>query len=64
MRAWGGGGVGYYLSCRPPPGAPPPATLERFAFYEQAQRAFLILRSGEQRKYGNLILRKGVVSTD
>lgn len=41
-----------------------PATLERFAFYEQAQRAFLILRSGEQRKYGNLILRKGVVSTD
>lgn len=41
-----------------------PATLERFAFYEQAQRAFLILRSGELRKYGNLILRKGVVSTD
>ena len=41
-----------------------PATLERFAFYEQAQRAFLILRTGELRKYGNLLLRKGVVATD
>ncbi|WP_457337374.1 RbsD/FucU family protein [Rhizobacter sp. P5_C2] len=41
-----------------------PATLERFAFYEQARRAFVILRTGEQRKYGNLLLRKGVVATD
>ncbi len=35
--------------------------LERFAFYERAEAAFAILRSGEQRRYGNLLLRKGVV---
>jgi len=35
--------------------------LERFAFYEGAESAFAILRSGEQRRYGNLLLRKGVV---
>jgi len=35
--------------------------LERFAFYERAESAFAILRSGEQRRYGNLLLRKGVV---
>jgi L-fucose mutarotase len=35
--------------------------LERFAFYERAAAAFAILRSGEQRRYGNLLLRKGVV---
>ena len=34
--------------------------LERFAFYERAQKAFLIVQTGETRKYGNLILRKGV----
>lgn len=45
-------------------GEPEPASLERFAFYEQARRAFLVLRTGEQRKYGNLLLRKGVVAID
>lgn len=34
--------------------------MERFAFYERAKRAFLIIQTGETRKYGNLILRKGV----
>ena len=34
--------------------------LERFAFYERAKKAFLIVQTGETRKYGNLILRKGV----
>jgi L-fucose mutarotase len=41
-----------------------PGSLERFAFYERAGAAFLIVQSGEQRKYGNLLLRKGVLATD
>ena len=38
--------------------------LDRFAFYEQAQAAFLVLQTGETRKYGNILLRKGVISSD
>lgn len=34
--------------------------MERFAFYERAKKAFLIVQTGETRKYGNIILRKGV----
>ena len=41
-----------------------PGSLERFAFYERAGAAFLIVQSGEQRKYGNLLLRKGVIAAD
>jgi L-fucose mutarotase len=37
------------------------AELERFAFYERAAAARLIVRTGEMRPYGNLVLRKGVV---
>lgn len=37
------------------------AELERFAFYERAAQARLVVRSGETRPYGNLIVRKGVV---
>lgn len=37
------------------------ASLERFAFYEQARKAFAIVVSGETRLYGNLILKKGVI---
>lgn len=36
-------------------------TVERFAFYELARGAFCIVRSAEARKYGNALLRKGVV---
>ncbi|HSV46663.1 MAG TPA: RbsD/FucU domain-containing protein [Ramlibacter sp.] len=43
-------------------GEQPAQPLERFAFYERAQRAFAVFRSGEQRSYGNIILRKGVVN--
>jgi L-fucose mutarotase len=35
--------------------------LERFAFYERARQAFAVLRTGEARPYGNIILTKGVV---
>jgi L-fucose mutarotase len=45
-------------------GERPAATLERFEFYARTQAAFLILQTGEQRKYGNILLRKGVISSD
>ncbi|RDW88404.1 L-fucose mutarotase [Coleophoma cylindrospora] len=34
--------------------------MERFAFYERAKGAFCIVVTGETRKYGNVILKKGV----
>ncbi len=37
-------------------------TLERFAFYEKAREAFAVVRTGELRKYGNILLVKGVVN--
>lgn len=45
-------------------GEAPAAALERFDFYQRAQSAFLILRTGESRKYGNILLRKGVMASD
>lgn len=36
--------------------------IERFAFYEQARKAYAIVVTGETRKYGNIILQKGVIS--
>ncbi|MFD4421604.1 RbsD/FucU family protein [Agromyces sp. NPDC058484] len=38
------------------------SSLERFAFYDRAAAARLAIRTGEVRPYGNLILRKGVVT--
>ena len=37
-------------------------TLERYAFYERAKRAFALVRTGEMRPYGNILLVKGVVN--
>ncbi len=37
--------------------------LDRHAFYDVAAEAYLIVRTGETRTYGNVILRKGVVSS-
>lgn len=34
--------------------------VERFAFYERAKKAYAVIISGETRKYGNVILKKGV----
>ena len=42
------------------PTAAPIVFLERFAFYERARRAFAIIATGETRKYGNILLKKGV----
>ncbi|MDQ0728138.1 RbsD/FucU family protein [Microbacterium sp. W4I20] len=35
--------------------------VERFAFYETAKGAYLMVRTGETRGYGNALLRKGLV---
>ena len=34
--------------------------IDRFAFYERAQKAFAIVITGETAKYGNILLKKGV----
>lgn len=34
--------------------------VERYAFYERAKKAFAVVVTGETRKYGNVILKKGV----
>lgn len=35
--------------------------IERFAFYERAKVAYLIIATGEQALYANILLKKGVV---
>lgn len=42
------------------PKAPAPLRIDRFAFYERAKSAYAIVMTGETRKYGNIILKKGV----
>ena len=39
----------------------PLGKLERFEFYERAKKAFVVIQSGEERQYGNLLLVKGCV---
>lgn len=38
--------------------------LDRHEFYDVAADAYLIVRTGETRTYGNVILRKGVVTSE
>lgn len=38
--------------------------IDRFEFYERAAEAFVIIRSGETRTYGCVIVRKGLVAPD
>jgi L-fucose mutarotase len=40
--------------------APVPQRIDRQAFYARAKGAFAIVMTGELRKYGNLLLKKGV----
>lgn len=42
------------------PNTPPIAKIERFAFYEEAQKAFAVVMTGDVSKYGNILLTKGV----
>jgi len=43
------------------PGTPAVERVERFAFYERAKKAFAVVMTGETVKYGNIILKKGVI---
>jgi L-fucose mutarotase len=42
------------------PAAKPPVRIDRFAFYERAKTVFAIVMTGETRKYGNLLMKKGL----
>ena len=42
-------------------GGKPALVVERFAFYAAAAEAYALVRTGERRFYGNVILTKGVV---
>lgn len=37
------------------------APVERFAFYDLARSAYVVVQTGEKRLYGNLIIAKGVI---
>ena len=43
------------------PGTPETERIERFAFYERCKTAYAVVMSGETVKYGNIILKKGVI---
>jgi L-fucose mutarotase len=43
------------------PGTPAIERVERFAFYERTKKAFAVIMTGETVKYGNIILKKGVI---
>jgi L-fucose mutarotase len=43
------------------PKAQPITYIERFAFYERTKSAFAVVMTGETAKYGNIILKKGVI---
>ena len=37
--------------------------IDRFSFYERAEKAFCCIITGSVFKYGNIILKKGVISS-
>ena len=43
------------------PNTPPIQRIDRFDFYDRAKQAYAILMTGETVKYGNIILKKGVI---
>jgi L-fucose mutarotase len=46
------------------PAASSPQRIEREAFYTRARGAFAVVMTGELRKYGNLLMKKGVTPSD
>jgi L-fucose mutarotase len=38
--------------------------IERFEFYDRAKESYAIIQTGETRLYGNLLLKKGIISPD
>ena len=43
------------------PDTPAIEEVERFAFYERTREAFAVVMTGDTAKYGNIILKKGVI---
>ena len=43
------------------PETPAIEKIDRFAFYERAKKAYAVVMTGETVKYGNIILKKGVI---
>ena len=43
------------------PDTPAIEQVERFAFYERTRQAFAVVVTGDTAKYGNIILKKGVI---
>jgi L-fucose mutarotase len=43
------------------PGTPATEFIDRFEFYERTKKAYAVLMTGEMVKYGNIILKKGVI---
>jgi L-fucose mutarotase len=43
------------------PETPDIERIERFSFYERSKKAFAVIMTGETVKYGNIILKKGVI---
>jgi L-fucose mutarotase len=39
----------------------PMGSIERFAFYEEAERAFAVVQAGDARQYGCFLFKKGVL---
>ena len=44
------------------PDTPPIAMVGKYDFYEQTQKAFAVVMTGDTRIYANLILKKGVTT--
>jgi L-fucose mutarotase len=42
----------------------PMISIERYAFYERAKKAYAVIQTGERRFYGCFALRKGVIPPD
>jgi L-fucose mutarotase len=42
----------------------PMQSIERFAFYDEAKKAYAVIQTGERRFYGCFIFRKGVIPPD
>lgn len=43
------------------PNTPPTDFLDRFAFYERTRAALAVVLTGETAKYGNILIKKGVI---
>ena len=42
----------------------PMGSIERFAFYEMAKKAYCVIQTGERRFYGCFVFKKGVIPPD